>query len=33
MEKLKRKRIINRKAGSHDLSYVTTASTRTKLDN
>lgn len=26
MEKLKRKRTINRKAGSHDLSYATTAS-------
>ena len=32
MEKLKRKRTINRKAGSHDLSYATTASALTKLD-
>ena len=30
MEKLKRKRIINRKAGSHDLPYATTASALTK---
>lgn len=32
MEKLKRKRSINRKAGSHDLSYATMASALTKLD-
>jgi hypothetical protein len=32
MEKLKRKRTINRKAGSNDLSYATTASALTKLD-
>jgi hypothetical protein len=32
MEKSKKKRTINRKAGSHDLSYATTASALTKLD-
>ena len=32
MEKSRRKRIINRKAGSHDLFYATTASALTKLD-
>jgi hypothetical protein len=32
MEKLKRKRTINRKAGSHDLSYATTVSALAKLD-
>jgi hypothetical protein len=32
MEKLKTKRIINRKAGSHDLFHATTASALTKLD-
>jgi len=32
MEKSRRKRTINRRAGSHDLSYATTASAFTKLD-
>jgi hypothetical protein len=32
MEKLKRKRTINRKAGSHDLFYATMASSLTKLN-
>ena len=32
MEKLKKKRTINRKAGSRDLSYVTMVSSPTKLN-